>query len=451
MILQAARDRWVVAESLLDTVPQEKQKKRFPSESAVESIRGDIVVLAPKGSEFGESDLLYLQVKAGSRDESITLNRAVARNLAEFMNELRNKRSRSVIEELSQKLKLTQRNLDQATSKLEAMERQIGSDLGELRTLSQSGSGESNLRTALSNIKNDLRNARAQQTTLREQLEFLHEAGKDPDKLVATSNRLLENQAGLKRLKDGLVDAQLRVSELLGKMNRAHPSVKAAMVAEQEIRHQLHVELEAAIRGTHADIQVTEALIASHEQQMAKVQERMNELAAMRARYENLVVAVQDRAAQVKESQRALAEARASQGAAATSSLLTLVGEPDPGTGPAGPGRFTVFLAAWFGGLLIGVGCFFLLTQPVSPTEGTQGRRWSDQVVSAGRMLGRRASDHTESGPEATGTGRGRRATDRTIPTPDNPAPGRRATDGAAAFPSLELPSPADQSLTEIS
>ena len=156
-----------------------------------------------------------------------------------------------------------------------------------------------------------MRNASAARTEQEEQLLFLTNARANPATIVATSNRLLESQPALRRLKDGLVDAQLRVAELLGKMNATHPSVRAAQAAEAEIRNDLYEELETAIRGLQADADVTSALIQSHEHQMADVQDRLNKLASMRARYEILVANVQDRSEQVKESQRALAEARA--------------------------------------------------------------------------------------------------------------------------------------------
>ena len=72
-----------------------------------------------------------------------------------------------------------------------------------------------------------------------QQLEILLAASQDPETLVATPNRLLEAHPGLRRLKEGLVDAQLRVAELMGKMNESHPDVKAALTEEAEIQQDL--------------------------------------------------------------------------------------------------------------------------------------------------------------------------------------------------------------------
>jgi len=317
---------------------------------------------------------------------------------------------------------------------LQTIESQAGSDLGELRTLSQAGTGESNLRTSLTQIKNDLRNAKSTRTTQQEQLQFLLTAQQNPESILATPNRLLESQPSLKRLKDGLVDAQLRVSDLLGKMNSNHPHVRAAQLAEEEIRLNLHRELENAVRGVQADLDVTTALIKAHERQVADVQQRLNELAAMRAGYENLVADVQDRNAQVQETRRALAQARASLEASEKTSLITLVDRPDVGDGPVGPGRVMLLIASWIGGLSVGLGFFFLVTQSATPGSAEEpGRRWSDRVMVAGRMIGRRASDRTEASQVPP---RGRRATDTTPSTAtETPGSRRRAEDGPPAAP----------------
>ncbi len=432
MILQIARNRQVVQNALEEL--EGSEKKSEPSQitpSDVSAFLDGITLTVPKGAEFGQTEVIYLQVKGGSVDQAVQRVKALTRHVQLHLSELRNRRTESVIRELTERLKLTQENLDESTRILETMEREVGSDLGELRTLSQTGTGESNLRTALTQIKNDLRNARAARTEQEEQLLFLTNARANPATIVATSNRLLESQPALRRLKDGLVDAQLRVAELLGKMNATHPSVRAAQAAEAEIRNDLYEELETAIRGLQADADVTSALIQSHEHQMADVQDRLNKLASMRARYEILVANVQDRSEQVKESQRALAEARASRQAAHKASLITPTGKPDVGDGPVGPGRLMLMIASWMGGLGVGLGCFFLLVDP-STEKGQRsvGRRWTDRVAAAGRVLGRRQADQAVAAtPELPATGR--RQSDRAgVPIQTTP-PQRRACDAA--------------------
>ena len=150
MILQIARNRQVVQNALEEL--EGSEKKSEPSQitpSDVSAFLDGITLTAPKGAEFGQTEVIYLQVKGGSVDQAVQRVKALTRHVQLHLSELRNRRTESVIRELTERLKLTQENLDESTRILETMEREVGSDLGELRTLSQTGTGESNLRTAL--------------------------------------------------------------------------------------------------------------------------------------------------------------------------------------------------------------------------------------------------------------------------------------------------------------
>ena len=86
-------------------------------------MQDEITVTSPKGAEFGQSDLIYLAVRARSAEEAVRLNTAVCDQLEQRLQQLRNRRGESVIQELTEKLKLNQQNLNEATGRLEAMER----------------------------------------------------------------------------------------------------------------------------------------------------------------------------------------------------------------------------------------------------------------------------------------------------------------------------------------
>ena len=308
-----------------------------------------------------------------------------------------------MIGELERALELAQSDLDQSTQRLEDMERQVGSDLGELRILNDSGAGDSNLRRSLNQVKSELRQARSVIQDNLQLRDLLAKASTNPDELLATPSRLLEAQPGLRRLKDGLVDAQLDTSKLLGRMSKDHPAVIAAMRAEQEVRTNLHAEVASALRGVEADLEVSESQLKELDEQRIDLQQRLDQLASLRARYSNLVDDVRQRTEIVQKAKKSLADARASQTVAASSSQLTRFHEPVAGDTPEGPGRLTLVAAGLFGGLATGAGVVFLVI-PLAPV----GRRATD------RMLGRRAED---------------RLTARPIHPQDNRAPSRRESD----------------------
>jgi uncharacterized protein involved in exopolysaccharide biosynthesis len=411
-VLEIARNHHVVASALAELGPPAgRSTAGWPGERDVEQARDQIAVKAPKGAEFGRTEVIYLTVQRPDQHEACRLAKAICQQLEEFWKKLRSAKAESLIEESAKMASLAQADLDQATRQLEAMEKDLGSDLGELRTMSEPGAGEGNLRPTLTRIQDELRHARGNQDVLQKQRSLLTAAAENPDQVLATSGQLLESQPALKRLKDGLVDAQLRKAELMGKMSADHPHVITAAKAEEQVRSDLRGELQVAIRGVDADLAVNQTLVQSLENQQGDVRRRLDRLAGLRASYSNLVAEVRRNTETVERAHKALADARASQGAAQSASLITRLDDPLTGSRPVGMGAAAIVLTGLAGGLATGLGLVFLS----APVAHLRGRRWSDYFP------GRRATDR----PVA-----GRRAEDRqAAPPSDVPRTGRRATD----------------------
>ena len=410
-VLEMARNPGVVAGALAKIGPPDaaRQPAVWPGENDIRQTTEAVTLAAPKGIDLGASEVIYLTVRQSTRDRAVALNRALCDQLDARLQGLRNSRAESLIRELQRTASLAQRDLDAATRQLQALESRVGSDLGELRTLAEAGNGEGTLRSAMNKIKEELRQARANQYTQQQQLDLLKAAIRDPQRLVAVPNQLLDSQPALRRLKDGLIDAQLQTAKILGRTNEAHPDARAALAAEEEIRQSLQEELAVAIRGLEAGSTVTAGLVAMLEGQLTDAQNRLARLAELRSPYANLVAEVRQRTQTLEEAEKALADGRASQSAAQSASLITRIDQPQTGNRPVGLGRATTVLCGLVAGLTCGAG-FLFLAAPV----GGGARRWSDYLP------GRRWSDQI----------RGRRGSDR----PANPAPaaaptGRRASD----------------------
>ena len=140
-IIEVARNRHVVDGALRQFAASSTRRrpKDWPTERDIRALQDEVAVTAPAGAEFGQSDVIYLSIRAGSAEDAVLLNDAICDQLEQRLQLLQYRRAQSVIQELTEKLKLTQQNLDDATNRLEAMEREVGSDLGELRTLNQAG------------------------------------------------------------------------------------------------------------------------------------------------------------------------------------------------------------------------------------------------------------------------------------------------------------------------
>ncbi len=172
---------------------------------------------------------------------------------------------------------------------LASTEHRVGSDLAELRSMQEMASSDSALRRSGEDIRAQLRENAATEKSNQELLAVLAKAQDDPGRFVATPNRLLESHPSLRRLKDGLVDAQLRTATLRGTMAADHPRVQAAREAEEEIGRHLHNELALARRGIEVELRVIGGRRALLEEQLAKTNERLDRLATVRAGYANEV------------------------------------------------------------------------------------------------------------------------------------------------------------------
>lgn len=408
-ILEVARSRIVVLESLrlLGPPPQRKEPLPWPTEAEIAEMQRQITVTAPKGAEFGSTEVIYLSVLGSTRKEAIRRVEVVCGQLETRLADLRNAKAASVIQDMQRTLGLALAELEQATQKLEAMEREVGSDLGELRMLNDLGSGDSHLRTALNQVKAELRHLQSAREANQKLRDLLAAAERNPGYLLSAPSRLLDSQPALRRLKEGLVEAQLRTSDLRGRMSDQHPAVVAAQGAEEEVRHKLRAELSSTLRSLEADMQVSEQQCRALERQQQDLQHRLDHLASLRARYNNLVDDVRQRTEIVKQARANLAEAQASQSAARSTSLLTRFQTPFAGERPQGPSRPMIAASGLLGGLLSGAGLVFLTL----PVHGPRGRRWTDLL-----HFGRRASDRAAM-LQATGApmSQGRRATDAPV------------------------------------
>lgn len=379
-----------------------------PSSSDIDSLRAAIKVSAPKGIEFGKSEVFYLTVKAKSKEQAIELTSGLAVQLDQRLRELRERKAESLVNELSEAVELAERQLNEATQKLADVESELGSDLAELRILNEVATGESNLRQTLIQIKNELRQASVDKQTYDELLRLLEAARTDPQQLVATPNHLLQAQPALQRLKDGLVDSQLKTAQLLGELSPDHPRVLAAMTAQKQIATRLHSEISDAISGIEAQRYIIGKRVALLESQLSDLTQRMERIAQVRPRYANLVADVSSRADILKTQQNDLAQAIASRQAARMSGQLTPLDEPTTGDGPSGPGRSVIVAGGMVVGLAVGLGLLFLTVPvptsaieaaPASIDRTRQDDRWNDGAATVRGDAGMAHSP--ESNPKA--------------------------------------------------
>lgn len=360
-VMELAKSRSVLDAALKQAGPASGgASDSWPSPQAIADLRDAVSLAPPKGAEFGKTEVFYLQVKDASAERAIALNRALSAELQARLQTLRDEKAESTVAELERSVSLAQTDLDQATKALSTLETNVGGDLGELRLLNNGNNGESDLRRKTVEIETELRAAKVARQENEQLLVLLESAREDQTRILATPNRLLDSQPALRRLKDGLVDAQLRTAQLRGTMSDVHPQVMAAVVAEQNVAGELHHELENAVRGVRVDLDFNATRVATLQNQVNANHALLQHLASLRADYANLTADVNQRSELLQKARRELSEARANQAAAKGPGVITLIDTPDTGNRPQGPGRATMVLGGLVAGLGIGLGIVFL-------------------------------------------------------------------------------------------
>jgi len=253
-ILEIARNPQVVHNALssIDAI----RPKNFNEEEIQSFVSDQLVVRSPKGSEFGTTEIFYVDIRDPDKEQAVRLNNAICDALERRMQEIRMARYHGIVNELEHALEIAQEQREKATESLRKIENSVGQDLTELRGLTDSPNGSGTLKPLVDQLTSERSQAESQINQLREDLAFLDRLQSDPSRVLVAPSNLLNSQPGLKRLCEGLVDSQLQESQLSGRFTDEHPSVKAARVALATIRSQLGDELKLARASVESEIRV---------------------------------------------------------------------------------------------------------------------------------------------------------------------------------------------------
>ncbi len=362
-ILQLALSAEVLQAVLRQVGPEPGHQGPWPGPKDTERLRQRVELVPPKGAEFGKTEILFLRVRQSSPQRAARVARALALELQRALHQLRRRRMESVVAELRSSATLARQQLQRHLDRLAEMEKRVGGDLAELRLLDQAG-GDSSLRQRLNQLENELRQVVQQYRRLQALQELLAQVKADPQRLLATPNSLLESQPALRRLKEGLIDAQIQTARLQGALTPEHPRVKAALDAERQIRNHLHRELDTALAGLEVELKLARSKQQMLRQQIDQLKQRLAEVARLRAPYAALAAQVQHHMELVRQADQKLALAQAALSTDDRSSLITLVGQARAEDYPVGPRALLVLVAGALGGLLLGLGLAVLLAGP---------------------------------------------------------------------------------------
>lgn len=389
-ILEMTQNPEVVGAALRQIGPPSgRPDPDWPSAKLIDDVASEAVnLVAPKGSEFGNTEVVYLQVKASSQDRAIAFCKAMYDNLTERLRNVRRVRADSVIMELNHARDLAALNLDQAAAKIREIEIDSGADLGELRNLNDTISGDGTNRRTLEVTEREVQTAQLELEKLESLYKLLVAGAEDPQKLLISGTDLLASQPSLLRLKEGLIDAQLASSQMAGIYTAENPKRRAALATEKEIKKRMQAETVAAIASMEPTLRLQRESLARSRARAESLRKSLDHLATIRTDYAKMDAKVKHRTELLAEAERALSDAKATRSAALSINLIAELGPPQTSTDPIGPGGMTVTLGSMMAGLIFGLGAVFLIAP--GPADVRGGRRWSDYLGA-----GRRSSDHT--------------------------------------------------------
>ncbi len=322
--------------------------------------RDNVTIRAPRGAELGTTEIIYLDVKDSSKKRAVELAVAICDAMEKQLQSVRKNRAEGIICELQAALEVSRAELSRSTEILKSIEIEAGSDLADLRGLTDAHSGSTN-RLMLDMVRDDIRKCEIELQLHQENLEVTRAALTNDELLVQVTNRLVDTQPTVKKLREGLADATLVTAQLQGRYSKDHPRVAIARTTEQQFKVKLQKELNNATQVLLGSIDLCQRKLEKLSQQELDLGKRLNRLADVRANYTNVMSEVKSNSDEMQQIKRELTQAIAARDASAVSSLVTRVNEPILGDRPVGPGRTTIVGGSLFGGLFLGLGIAFML------------------------------------------------------------------------------------------
>ena len=371
-ILHTVTDFGVVKNALQTVGPVRGNNKNWLEGKSgarkVEDLRDRISLVAPNGAEFGTTEVIILQVQSTSPERSAKLVTALLDEIEDKLRNLRCQRLQSMEAELGKSLALTEKDYRSFSQEMRQMEKEVGNDLPTLISMISDGHSTNDIKIALENLRITKRSAEDDYQEVVSLLSAMEATVDNPESIVAMPDKLLEKQPALKRLKDGLVDAQLRLSTLRGQYQDAHPGVIEARYAVDATEAQIRQELTVSLSSLRGQESIQKGRVDRLEREQQNLEERLAKLAKTRVRYATL-------SSQSKKLNDELAAAShkftsiKSQRSAAPEASMVIRNDDGPYVEgrPLGPGRTSILGSGILGGLLIGLGLITFFAGPSLP------------------------------------------------------------------------------------
>lgn len=356
-VLEIARNANVVGRVL-----QTLNDGKSPSKEDIEEAQGAIQISASNGAELGKTELIRLSVVDRTPERASEFCQQLTGEMETELRTVRYNRACSMVAELDRAVDSAKRSLAEIAAQIEEFELKLGPDLVDLRNLIEPTSADNLLNRTLNQITTELRAAQVLLESVSTQRKLLQDSLHEVNAIVAMPNDLVMSQPALQRLKDALVDAQLKLANLRGEYNDNHPKVAAALEALNGIEQAMKRELELAIRSLSDQIQIYEANVAHLAAVQSATSVRLQKLTEQRVIYDQLNEEYKRRDTVLRDAQAAVSQADSIKVAAQSVDLLTRVNEVQVASRPEGLSKRTLVGSTTLLGFFIGLGLIMLFS-----------------------------------------------------------------------------------------
>ncbi len=363
-VLYVARQPDVIAPALEKLGPtHNNQASSWINQDRIEGEQSNISVVAPNGAEFGKTEVIVLNVRANTAERAKSYATLLAQQIEHQLQQLRVRQLMSMQAEVEQSLAQSQSRYDDVAGQVRKLESEVGSDLSTLRSMIDNSSVGNEVHRYLEQIRADTRLAQQELESINKQLELLSSAGSF-DSTIPTSNQLLQMQPTLGRLYEGLAQAQLKASIESARYTELHPATQNHLQAVQETRQQIQNELATIQRGLESQRSLAQQKLDRLHQSERNYETRLTELGKRRVEYQVLTTELNKQGENLAKTKSSLSEIQSLTNPQAKLSLLTLVGDPQVDSRPIGLSKSMILLAAFSGGIWIGLGIVILVRDP---------------------------------------------------------------------------------------
>lgn len=362
----------VLAE-VVERVPAPGILKLVTRDDAIDSLRERMDMRAPKGTEFGKSEIFRVSVVDHDPARALALAEALKQVSQKRYKELYLQKAESLTRQATEAADAARGALATVQKGLVRLEKEAGPDLHDLRMLAGTKSGDVLLKKVLLNVQSDRQKLEGEVRESQKRLDAVKRAmAKMTDaNLTALPTQLLSKDEYLRPAHAHLLGLMAQVERLESRYTAQYPEVQAARRELADARRRFRQSLAAFVASLESDLSARLARLAYLAKQEQLHLARLQRLERMRTAYATAMAAVERALQRMQVTERRLAEAGELEARSRQAKLLLFVDPPKVDSQPVSPKRRDHVLAGLALGLLAGIGVAMLSRNAsvLGPTE----------------------------------------------------------------------------------